>query len=66
MSKSFKGTGNVLQAECLAMAEDVIHCWKGKCPVAAMIIEPIQSEGGDNYASDDFFRKLRQIALDVS
>ena len=31
-----------------------------------MIIEPIQSEGGDNYASDDFFRKLRQIALDVS
>ena len=48
------------------MVQDLICKWKCKSPVAAMIIEPIQSEGGDNYASDDFFRKLRQIALDVS
>lgn len=33
-------------------------------PVAGLIIEPIQSEGGDRSASDDFYRKLRQICLD--
>lgn len=34
--------------------------------VAGIIVEPIQSEGGDNHASDDFFRKLRNIARKVS
>ena len=33
-------------------------------PVAGLIIEPIQSEGGDRSASDDFYRSLRQICLD--
>lgn len=31
------------------------------CPVAALIIEPIQSEGGDNHASPAFFQGLRDI-----
>jgi hypothetical protein len=30
-------------------------------PVAAVIIEPIASEGGDKHASADFFRGLRRI-----
>ncbi|KAI9763096.1 MAG: 4-aminobutyrate transaminase [Candelina submexicana] len=30
-------------------------------PVAAVIVEPIQSEGGDNHASPSFFRGLREI-----
>ncbi|TTY71120.1 4-aminobutyrate aminotransferase, mitochondrial [Bagarius yarrelli] len=34
---------------------------KGK-PVAGIVIEPIQAEGGDNHASADFFIKLRNIA----
>ena len=36
-------------------------------PVAAVIVEPIQSEGGDNHASSAFFRGLRDITkrLDV-
>ena len=34
--------------------------------IAGMIVEPIQAEGGDNHASPDFFRKLRQIAKKVA
>jgi 4-aminobutyrate aminotransferase/(S)-3-amino-2-methylpropionate transaminase len=30
-------------------------------PVAGLIIEPIQGEGGDNHGSVKFFQKLRQI-----
>lgn len=37
---------------------------KGK-PVAGIVIEPIQAEGGDNHASPDFFIKLRNIARKV-
>ena len=33
-------------------------------PVAGMIIEPVQAEGGDRSATDDFYRNLRQLALD--
>ena len=29
--------------------------------VAAVIVEPIQSEGGDNHASAAFFRSLREL-----
>lgn len=29
--------------------------------IAGLIIEPIQSEGGDNHASNKFFRELREI-----
>jgi len=34
-------------------------------PVAAVIVEPIQGEGGDNHASGDFFRQLQQICIEV-
>ena len=30
-------------------------------PVAAVVVEPIQSEGGDNHASPAFFRGLREL-----
>jgi len=46
---------------CLEIVEDLIEQWKSKSPVAGLIIEPIQAEGGDNHASDDFFRKLKTI-----
>ena len=57
---------NFYQARCLEVAEDLIHQWKSKSPVAGLVIEPIQAEGGDRHASDEFFRKLRQITKDVS
>ena len=43
---------------CLAMAEDIITSSQGAVPVVGVITEPIQSEGGDNYASKEFFQVL--------
>lgn len=39
--------------------EHLIQTWH--LPPAAVVVEPIQSEGGDNHASPDFFRKLRAL-----
>ncbi|XP_015273050.1 PREDICTED: 4-aminobutyrate aminotransferase, mitochondrial, partial [Gekko japonicus] len=51
------------ESRCLEEVEDLIVKYrKKKKVVAGIIVEPIQSEGGDNHASDDFFRKLRNIA----
>ncbi|MEE6498485.1 hypothetical protein FKM82_003124 [Ascaphus truei] len=51
------------EAHCLEEVEDLIVKYrKKKKTVAGIIVEPIQSEGGDNHASNDFFRKLRDIA----
>lgn len=46
---------------CLKIVEDLITNWE--IPVAALLIEPIQSEGGDNHASKYFLQKLRDITL---
>ncbi len=47
--------------------EDLIVKWRQKGrPVAGIVIEPIQAEGGDNHASPDFFRNLRNIARKVT
>ncbi|CAI4062153.1 hypothetical protein SKDZ_07G2710 [Saccharomyces kudriavzevii ZP591] len=46
---------------CLAVVEELIKTWS--IPVAALIIEPIQSEGGDNHASKYFLQKLRDVTL---
>ncbi|KAG8532072.1 uncharacterized protein KY384_003709 [Bacidia gigantensis] len=47
------------EARCLAETEDLIQNYHN--PVAAVMVEPIQSEGGDNHASADFFKGLRAI-----
>lgn len=47
---------------CLAEVEDLIVSYgKNNNPVAGIIIEPIQSEGGDNEASPAFFQRLQKI-----
>lgn len=48
---------------CLAETEELIEKFNklGK-HVAGIIIEPIQSEGGDNEASPEFFQRLQRIA----
>ena len=49
--------------KCLAEVEDLICTYKKKgIPVAGIIVEPIQSEGGDNEASPEFFQELQRIA----
>lgn len=34
--------------------------------MAGIVVEPIQSEGGDNHASPEFFQQLQQVAKRVS
>lgn len=52
------------EARCLEQARKLIGDWRKKAPVAGMIIEPWQAEGGDNHATPDFFCKLREIAAE--
>ncbi|OWF52736.1 4-aminobutyrate aminotransferase, mitochondrial-like [Mizuhopecten yessoensis] len=48
---------------CLNEVKERIHAWeKRNCPVAGIIVEPIQSEGGDNHATPYFFQCLQDIA----
>ncbi|CAM1505481.1 Fc.00g111180.m01.CDS01 [Cosmosporella sp. VM-42] len=49
----------VEEQRCLREVENIITSWH--CPVAGLIVEPIQSEGGDNHASPGFFQGLRDI-----
>lgn len=47
------------EERCLHETEKLISNFHN--PVVAVIVEPIQSEGGDNHASPEFFRRLRDI-----
>ncbi|XP_066157229.1 probable 4-aminobutyrate aminotransferase, mitochondrial [Euwallacea fornicatus] len=48
--------------KCLAGVEELFEKWgKNGMPVAGVIVEPIQSEGGDNHASPYFFQRLQAI-----
>ncbi|KAI9683905.1 MAG: 4-aminobutyrate transaminase [Trizodia sp. TS-e1964] len=44
---------------CLNETEHLIKTWP--LPPAAVVVEPVQSEGGDNHASPAFFRGLRAL-----
>lgn len=47
------------EKRCLEETERLIKDWP--LPPAAIVIEPIQSEGGDNHASPNFFKGLREL-----
>lgn len=47
------------EERCLAEFEKILTTWHA--PVAAIIVEPVLSEGGDKHASPAFFRGLREI-----
>jgi len=47
--------------KCLSEVQDLIQQYASKNPVAGIVVEPIQSEGGDNEASPEFFRSLQAI-----
>jgi 4-aminobutyrate aminotransferase / (S)-3-amino-2-methylpropionate transaminase len=47
------------EQRCLDEAEHILTSYHH--PVAAIVIEPVQSEGGDNHASPAYFRGLREI-----
>ncbi|CAF0749985.1 unnamed protein product [Adineta ricciae] len=47
---------------CLARIEELFHEYKSKnSSVAGVVVEPIQSEGGDYHGSPAFFQKLQKI-----
>ena len=47
------------EQRCLQEVERLIKEFHN--PIAAVVVEPIQSEGGDNHASPAFFQGLREI-----
>lgn len=49
------------EARCLEEFEAILE--KNPHKIAAMIVEPVQSEGGDNHASASFFQGLRDITI---
>jgi 4-aminobutyrate aminotransferase / (S)-3-amino-2-methylpropionate transaminase len=52
------------EARCLEQTRKLIVDWRKKAPVAGLIIEPWQGEGGDNHATPDFFCKVRDLAAE--
>jgi 4-aminobutyrate aminotransferase/(S)-3-amino-2-methylpropionate transaminase len=51
------------EEKCLEEMTRLIKTWE--TPVAAVIVEPIQGEGGDNQASPNFFQKMRRITKEL-
>ncbi|KAI0461010.1 hypothetical protein LJB42_001340 [Komagataella kurtzmanii] len=60
--EEFEKENSQEEERCLELFISVIDQWKGK--IVAFIVEPIQSEGGDNHASPYFFQRLRDISLE--
>ncbi|MFZ5475920.1 MAG: aminotransferase class III-fold pyridoxal phosphate-dependent enzyme [Myxococcota bacterium] len=48
-----------VEAECLAELERILDANAGR--VAAVLVEPVQSEGGDRHASAAFFRGVQRL-----
>ncbi|KAI1853831.1 hypothetical protein JX265_012662 [Neoarthrinium moseri] len=57
--EKYEAENDAEEKRCLQAVEDLITSWH--CPVAALIVEPIQSEGGDNHASPAFFQGLQDL-----
>jgi L-lysine 6-transaminase len=53
---------HVIAAERQAVAEIERAVWEHRDDIAALIIEPIQGEGGDNHFRGEFLRELRRLA----
>ena len=59
--ENFQAENTREEKRCLAETERLIKEWH--IPPAAIIIEPIAAEGGDNNASPSFFQGLRDLTL---
>lgn len=53
---------DVKEREALAVAQMERHFERNPDEIAAIIIEPIQGEGGDNHFRKEFFQELRRLA----
>ena len=52
------------RAEALALSQAKMHFHERKDDIAAIIIEPIQGEGGDNHFRREFLLQLKDLALE--
>lgn len=55
-------TARVGEAECKAVGQIEQAFAENPHDIAAILIEPIQGEGGDNHFRPEFFRELRRLA----
>ena len=54
----------VKKSEEAAIAQAKLHFHERKDDIAAIIIEPIQGEGGDNHFRTEFLQALKQLSLE--
>lgn len=54
--KEYIRENEVEEEQCLEQIEDQIHTYNESSPVAAVIVEPIQSEGGENNSNIKLIR----------
>lgn len=57
--EKYEAENKAEEERCLRVLEETISSYPTK--VAAVIVEPVQSEGGDNHASPAFFQGIRDI-----
>eukprot|EP00735_Rhodelphis_limneticus_P009644 TRINITY_DN2840_c1_g1::TRINITY_DN2840_c1_g1_i1::g.6129::m.6129 TRINITY_DN2840_c1_g1::TRINITY_DN2840_c1_g1_i1::g.6129 ORF type:complete len:498 (+),score=118.73,sp/Q55FI1/GABT_DICDI/53.80/0.0,Aminotran_3/PF00202.16/2.5e-88 TRINITY_DN2840_c1_g1_i1:43-1536(+) len=61
--KEHEAENRAEEDRCLAQVAEILkNNDNKKVPVAGMVIEPVQGEGGDNHASPRFFKELRNLA----
>jgi len=58
--KKFEKENKAEEERCIKELERIVKSYHK--PIAAMIVEPIQSEGGENHASPNYFQNIRRIA----
>lgn len=57
--EKYEAENKTEEEECLKALDEILTNYPAK--IAAAIIEPVQSEGGDNHASPAFFQGVREI-----
>ena len=58
-----KNIDEVIKSEKISLDQIKDTLFKNKDEIAALIIEPIQGEGGDNHFRCEFFKELRTLSL---
>jgi len=53
------------EKRCIDQVRDLVIHQQSTQPVAGLIVEPIQAEGGDNHASPWFFQQLRLLTAEL-
>ena len=60
--QEFRQHRQVMQAEQQSLAEIEAAVERHGDDIAALIVEPVQAEGGDNHVRGEFLRELRKLA----